>query len=763
MSNAVIGALRAEMSLSTAALEGGAAKAQRIFSMLGSTMRDTSGKAQTFGRGFDTGISKGLKGAEASAAIFAEELDRLKLKFDPLYGASKRYESALGELQRAQKMGAISSRQYEAHLESLNAEFGRMGDGLVQVGRAGIQGGTGLQNVAFQVQDFAVQVGAGTSAAQALGQQLPQLLSGFGVFGALLGTAAAVAIPMLAMALGSAGTSAKTAEQAVNDLTDAVSAATEANAAAIAPADELAEKYGAMAGKAREALAAIAEGETLAAMAELNATAQSLALTFDGVSLSVLNYQDILGQGTVASQRIADAFGITRQSAEGLVGLFLELETADGPIAIAEAASVLRDRLLEAGVAANNDLVMGLNRASEQALILSNSAPGAGWMNAAVGETNLLIGKLMQATAQKAALDGAVARLKTSGLASQYAQYGAGRTAFDQAAREALPLYGARASSQDSGGGRGASRQVDGLAKVAAAAAEAKTEFGGLFAALESGLKANGDGFAKFADTMAGNFQNAIAKMITEQAKLRLSGQGAAAGQALSGGGLMSALGGPVGIALGIGGMLFGAARQRREAAAQRRAQAAQERGGLELELLRLQNDTPAIRAKELEALKPANRALQERIYKLQDEARVTEERKGLEEQLLELQGNQAELDRRWLDTLLPANRALGEQVLAARSAKAAVDDLNAALGKLAEEDFASALDFARARGAMASGLRVVAGTDYVGAAAAVPAATSAAVSGDAAMSSMAANLALLLAQFRRVIDVDDRLKVVTA
>lgn len=45
----------------------------------------------------------------------------------------------------------------------------------------------GVQNASFQMADFAAQVGAGTSASVALGQQLPQLLGGFGILGAVLG------------------------------------------------------------------------------------------------------------------------------------------------------------------------------------------------------------------------------------------------------------------------------------------------------------------------------------------------------------------------------------------------------------------------------------------------------------------------------------------------------------------------------------------------------------------------------------------------
>ena len=46
---------------------------------------------------------------------------------------------------------------------------------------------SGLQQTGYQVGDFAVQVGGGTSALQAFGQQGSQLLGIFGATGALLG------------------------------------------------------------------------------------------------------------------------------------------------------------------------------------------------------------------------------------------------------------------------------------------------------------------------------------------------------------------------------------------------------------------------------------------------------------------------------------------------------------------------------------------------------------------------------------------------
>lgn len=53
-----------------------------------------------------------------------------------------------------------------------------------------------MANVGYQVQDVAVQISGGTSAARALGQQLPQLLSAFGPWGVGIGTVIALGAPL---------------------------------------------------------------------------------------------------------------------------------------------------------------------------------------------------------------------------------------------------------------------------------------------------------------------------------------------------------------------------------------------------------------------------------------------------------------------------------------------------------------------------------------------------------------------------------------
>jgi hypothetical protein len=83
-------------------------------------------------------------------------------------------------------------------------------------------------------------------------------------------------------------------------------------------------------------------------------------------------------------------------------------------------------------------LEQSTRKAENAAIDLTASAPGAGWMASAISETNMLIGKLTKA---KAVSDG-LRNVKMGDLASQYGQYGAGRTSGEKLNRDASALYG---------------------------------------------------------------------------------------------------------------------------------------------------------------------------------------------------------------------------------------------------------------------------------------------------------------------------------
>jgi hypothetical protein len=96
----------------------------------------------------------------------------------------------------------------------------RLVEAKKQVTKASSAAGRSVQNVAFQVQDLGTQLAAGTSAAQAFGQQLPQLLGGFGMWGAIAG--GVVALGALVLKMGEGKEKTEDFKEAAEKLKDAL-------------------------------------------------------------------------------------------------------------------------------------------------------------------------------------------------------------------------------------------------------------------------------------------------------------------------------------------------------------------------------------------------------------------------------------------------------------------------------------------------------------------------------------------------------------
>lgn len=94
--------------------------------------------------------------------------------------------------------------------------------------------GSKVQQASYQIQDFAVQVASGTSATRAFAQQAPQLLSGFGAVGAVLGTVAAIAVPLAGAFLANSN-AASGLGQAISTIAPYAAVATAALAGFYAP------------------------------------------------------------------------------------------------------------------------------------------------------------------------------------------------------------------------------------------------------------------------------------------------------------------------------------------------------------------------------------------------------------------------------------------------------------------------------------------------------------------------------------------------
>lgn len=196
----------------------------------------------------------------------AREMDNLARTYDPAYRAAKTYEKSLKDLDRALSVGAISQKQHSDAVVRAARQFNQAAD---DTEAGAMRAGGGLQNFGFQLGDFATQVGAGTSAAQALGQQLPQLLGGFGTLGALMGAGAAIAIP-LGAALLSVAFDSQTLDDRLKDLSETTEDYAAKAEAAATPIDVLRQRYGDLADEVQRA------NSTLAMMAGIRARNDAL-------------------------------------------------------------------------------------------------------------------------------------------------------------------------------------------------------------------------------------------------------------------------------------------------------------------------------------------------------------------------------------------------------------------------------------------------------------------------------------------------------
>jgi hypothetical protein len=141
-------------------------------------------------------IERSLDGLEKATNDYKSALDRINKAERAGIINSKAAAAAVRGAEQAYESAARASAQYSGAQIEVRRQSLQSAQALQEVSRAGRLSGSNLQNIGFQVGDFATQVGAGTSASQALGQQLPQLLGGFGPLGAVMGAVAAIGIPL---------------------------------------------------------------------------------------------------------------------------------------------------------------------------------------------------------------------------------------------------------------------------------------------------------------------------------------------------------------------------------------------------------------------------------------------------------------------------------------------------------------------------------------------------------------------------------------
>lgn len=152
-------------------------------------------------------VADSIKDSGSNSVIAARSIDALENELHAATAAYRAAEIGSDEFITAQKRAADAQKSLDRAMQSAAA--------------AGLNMRSTISNVGYQIQDFAVQTASGTSAVRAFGQQAPQLLSAFGPWGIVAGTAVAVAAPLIT-SLFQLGETAEEAGFKVEDMAEAI-------------------------------------------------------------------------------------------------------------------------------------------------------------------------------------------------------------------------------------------------------------------------------------------------------------------------------------------------------------------------------------------------------------------------------------------------------------------------------------------------------------------------------------------------------------
>lgn len=449
------------------------------------------------------------KSARESAQVFqqqAKEIERLSQKYKPLYAASQLYEKGLNEIDRAHKLGVLSVKQHTQAIDQLNAEYqafqagstsalNRFNSGLSRTNRSLSHTSVITQQAGYQVGDFIVQVQSGTNAFVAFGQQATQVAGTLTLLGGkwiAIGSALGVAIPLVT-AMAAAWMRTNTETRKTSDILSDLSGNLDTYISKVRESSEvntnLIEKYGSV----NRELIELEENLQ-------RVTLRRIVLDAEAAALSLANFSIGL-RGTSASLdklfNLSD-MGNLLNSLEVMTDLFKELENSQGPQQTYETLNKIEKAIVSAtgGVENMNSSQLDfyeevLKTKSEYERLLrvtglvpskiseaTREAKGLGSILGGISISGLLeqmdilnsklgssifnattllskLGSAWTAAVALAKQKDSASKVSTDNLAAQYAQYGAGRAAFDRAAAEIRYASPKVVSTSSSGGGSG--------------------------------------------------------------------------------------------------------------------------------------------------------------------------------------------------------------------------------------------------------------------------------------------------------------------
>lgn len=179
-----------------------------------------------------------------------------------------------------------------------------------------------IRNASYQVSDFIVQVQGGQDAMRALSQQLPQLLAGFGAFGAVAGVVAGI-MPTVIQLFKGGEAEAKKLDTALGDLDSAVGEV--GNTVREFDMTKLYKQFNASDVAARKAIVGQLEFQRALIETQRLLASQSLRKSTEGIG--DFSFGDKLkgAFGQSRSEKIAEQFGVSKGVAADLARDFKEL------------------------------------------------------------------------------------------------------------------------------------------------------------------------------------------------------------------------------------------------------------------------------------------------------------------------------------------------------------------------------------------------------------------------------------------------------
>ena len=273
---------------------------------------------------------------DMTAKTAKKSFNQLKMAIDPAYRATKIFKDQVLVAQQAVATGAITQQEYATAFAQIQKQAAAAGVTINQFGQvADVNsrklkrfGAVGMQQVGYQVQDFAVQVQGGTSMLVALGQQGSQLLGIFGPAGAIAGMILAIGTGLVG-ALLAAGDATKKLSENTEKLDDATTKLKGAFEILKMSGKDLEEMYGNMSASAATfayAQAQILAVSTLKAFSDTNAgmgyalegvleSSEALSPVFRDIAISLGDTSEAFNTAEKLQRDFATSFRSTGEDA----------------------------------------------------------------------------------------------------------------------------------------------------------------------------------------------------------------------------------------------------------------------------------------------------------------------------------------------------------------------------------------------------------------------------------------------------------------